>query len=252
VGRNEGFNGPFLNFPAVDSPASDPAITAAGGTTTPVVLSAGPGTPLLIVLTEQLCGWDYIQNYRVAVLGPQFVNLEFPFGTGGGVSVFWPRPLYQRFTPGMRNTEPGQSVVFDPGDGTGPQDLLDLPARFHGRNLPDVSLDGDPETGFIINSSLDGGLLAGFGGTSFVAPQLNGISALLVQATGGRVGLWNPMLYRFKRVFGSSASSPLVDITAGDNWFYSGVPGYEPGAGLGVLNVANLVAAVQAEAHHHH
>ena len=41
--------------------------------------------------------------------------------------------------------------------------------------------------------------------------------------------------------------SPLVDIVAGDNWFYHGVAGYEPGAGLGVLNVANLAAAVAAD-----
>jgi len=89
------------------------------------------------------------------------------------------------------------------------------------------------------------------GGTSFVAPQLNGISALISSATGGgRLGLWNPMLYRFKDSFGASKKSPIVDITAGDNWFYSGVRGYEPGAGLGVLNVANLAAAVAKERRH--
>ena len=51
------------------------------------------------------------------------------------------------------------------------------------------------------------------------------------------------------------AASPLVDITAGNNWFYNGVPGYEPGAGLGVLNVAKLAAAVADESnpeHHEH
>ena len=108
-----------------------------------------------------------------------------------------------------------------------------------------MSLNADPETGYLLLSSTDGGLLAGFGGTSFVAPQLNGVSTLLSQLTGGRLGLWNPMLYRFKKTPGSAA--PLVDITGGDNWFYSGVPGYEPGAGLGVLNVANLAAAVAAD-----
>jgi subtilase family serine protease len=98
-------------------------------------------------------------------------------------------------------------------------------------------------------STEDGGLLSGFGGTSFVAPQLNGITALLSQSAGTRLGLLNPMLYRFKNSFGGGASSPIVDITAGDNWFYNGVRGYEPGAGLGVLNVANLAAAIR---HDHH
>jgi kumamolisin len=52
------------------------------------------------------------------------------------------------------------------------------------------------------------------------------------------------MLYRFQQIYGYSNASPLVDITAGDNWFYHGIPGYEPGAGLGVLDVTKLAAAV--------
>jgi kumamolisin len=55
------------------------------------------------------------------------------------------------------------------------------------------------------------------------------------------------MLYRFQNVYGYGGASPLVDITAGDNWFYQGIPGYEPGAGLGVLDVAKLAAAVARE-----
>lgn len=242
---NQGFNDPFLNALSVDAPSSDPAITSAGGTTTPIVLTAGPGTPDLVVPTEQVWGWDYIENYLVAVFGPDFEHSQFPGGAGGGVSIFWPRPAYQARTGGIRRSEPGQSIIFD--DGTGPQDLLDLPAHFAGRNLPDVSLDADPFSGYLLVSTEDGGLLSGFGGTSFVAPQLNGISALLEQAAGGRIGLWNPMLYRYKKLYGYSSASPFVDIVAGDNWFYNGVPGYEPGAGLGVLNVANLAKAVLRE-----
>jgi subtilase family serine protease len=33
------------------------------------------------------------------------------------------------------------------------------------------------------------------GGTSFVGPQLNGVTALLAQYTEQRLGLWNPLLY---------------------------------------------------------
>ncbi|HUJ61130.1 MAG TPA: S53 family serine peptidase [Kofleriaceae bacterium] len=239
---NDAYNDPVNNVLSVDVPASDPAIVAAGGTTTPVVLSAGPGTPLLTVSQEQVWGWDYIQNYLVQVFGPIYQNALFPVGGGGGVSVFWHRPDYQDGTQGIRRTEPNQSVIYD--DGSGPVDLLDLPAHFAGRNLPDVSLDADPETGFLLYSTEDGGLLNGYGGTSFVGPQLNGITALIGQAVHGRIGLWNPMLYRFHRD-GHRKHSPLVDITAGDNWFYDGVAGYDPGAGLGVLDVANLLEAIR-------
>lgn len=241
---NDAFNDPVLNALSVDSPSSDPAITSAGGTTTPVILTAGDPYPDLVVPTEQVWGWDYIENYLVENnLAPEHVL--FPAGTGGGVSVFWPRPAYQARTPGIRVSEPGQSIVFQG------EDLLDLPAGFAGRNLPDVSLDADPYTGYLLYSTLDGGLSGGYGGTSFVAPQLNGISALLAQSVGSRLGLWNPMLYRYKKLYGNSPSSPLVDIVAGDNWFYQGVPGYEPGAGLGVLNVANLAKALAYDSRHH-
>jgi subtilase family serine protease len=248
---NDAFDDPVNNVLTVDSPASDPAITAAGGTTTPVVFNLGPGTPDLVVAKEQAWGWDYIENYFISVLGDDFLHAFFPAGGGGGVSTFWAMPGYQQQTRGIRRTEPGQSIIFDDGSGAGPVDLLDLVANFRGRNVPDISLDGDPVTGFLLFSTTDGGLLDGLGGTSFVAPQLNGVSALLSQAVGGRIGLWNPMLYRFQRTFGGSAASPIVDITAGDNWFYAGVRGYDPGAGLGVLNVANLAAAVQRDARGH-
>ena len=241
---NDAFDSPVTNVLTVDHPAADPAITAAGGTTVPLTFNLGPGTPDLVVGQEQVWGWDYVENYLIAVRGPQFEHALFPAGAGGGVSMFWRVPAYQQRTPGIRKTEPDQSIIFD--DGTGPVDLLDLPARFAGRNLPDVSLDADPLSGFLVFSTVDGGLIAGFGGTSFVAPQLNGVAALVSQAAGGRLGLVNPMLYRFKRTI-TGPRAPLVDVTAGNNWFYAGAPGYTPGAGLGVLNVANLAAAVVRE-----
>jgi kumamolisin len=255
---NDAFDDPVNNVLTVDSPGSDPAITAAGGTTRPFVLPVvdfpqpsppstlppiPPTAPPLVVTTEQVWGWDYIQNYVDRFGGPAWKNVWFPGGGGGGVSFIWPLPAYQSHTPGIRRTEPGQRAVADG------QVLLNLPAHFPGRNVPDVSLNADPFSGYLLVSTedaIDGDpVLGGAGGTSFVAPQLNGISALISQATGGgRIGLWNPMLYRFQRNYGYGKGSPFVDITAGDNWFYHGVPGYEPGAGLGVLDVTKLAIAV--------
>jgi subtilase family serine protease len=239
---NDAFDDPVDNVLSVDVPASDPAITAAGGTTTPVILNAGPGTPNLVVPHEQVWGWDYIENYLIGIgaFPPGDVSL-FPAGTGGGVSVVWNRPYYQKQTTGVRTTEANQAVVYQG------QTLLALPAMFKGRNLPDISLNADPFTGYIIYSTSDSGLTDGWGGTSFVAPQLNGISALLAQGTHGRVGFWNPMLYRYQRVYAGSPLAPIVDITGGDNWFYTGVPGYEPGAGLGVIDGTRLLKAVRLD-----
>jgi subtilase family serine protease len=240
---------PFLSHTiSVDHPADDPAVTATGGTTLPVTINFNffPGEPDLVVPTEQVWGWDYLDNYFTMLFGtdPLF---NFPFGTGGGVSVVFEVPWYQKHTPGIRTSEPGQSVVLLPQSDT-PQDLLDLPANFAGRNVPDISANADPETGYLVVSSVDGGVIPFSGGTSFVAPQLNGVSALISQRIGTRLGLWNPMLYRYQRELLGTPGSPIVDITAGDNWFYAGVPGYEPGAGLGVLDVANLAAAIARDA----
>jgi len=239
------FGLPSSNTLTVDHPAADPAVTAAGGTTVPVSLLFQGATTALVVPTEQVWGWDYIQNFFVAQFGPQFQNFIFPVGGGGGVSVEFGRPLYQLGTGGIQNSPSGQSFSIDLGDGNGLQDLFDLPANFRGRNVPDLSANADPETGYLVQSG--GNLFAGVGGTSFVAPQLNGVTAVLSQAAGTRLGLMNPMLYRFAKLKGASA--PITDITAGDNWFFNGTPGFDPGAGLGVPNVANLAAAIKREAH---
>lgn len=217
----------------VDSPASDPYMTAAGGTTTPVTFSDADGNVVLQIKQESVWGWDYLLPFV-----PR--DQLFAAGAGGGVSVYWPLPVYQWFTNGIRASESKQSLVFnDPV--AGPTTLLKLPAKFPGRNLPDISLNADPETGYLVESSTDGGLVAE-GGTSFVAPQLNGISALLKQSQGHRIGFWNPRIYLLQLIFGAGKSTGFNDIKAGDNWFYNGKAGYEQGSGIGTLNVANLDA----------
>lgn len=219
----------------VDSPASDPYITAAGGTTTPYSYQFGSG-PTQSVTQESVWGWDYLQNYFKQYVRP--INL-FATGGGGGVSVYWHRPFYQAFTWGIRRSEPNQSLVYnDPS--AGPTTLLQLPSHFAGRNVPDISLNADPETGYVFVSTVDGGLASGEGGTSFVAPQLNGITALLRQSAGHRIGLWNPQVYALQDIFGYGFFSPFNGVLAGDNWFYNGAPHYNQGAGIGTLNVANL------------
>ena len=80
------------------------------------------------------------------------------------------------------------------------------------------------------------------GGTSFVAPQLNGVSALLGQDLHSRLGLLNFPLYALAH--GGKAyknrGAPLRAIPYGDNWFYHGSYGYNLGVGLGTLDVANF------------
>lgn len=230
------FNAPLT----VDSPASDPYITAAGGTTTPYSFSFGSG-PVATIRQESVWGWDYLQTYLDAnVPRPGgWHAVLFSTGGGGGVSVYWHVPAYQWLTAGVQRSQKGQTLVYaDPTAGA--TTLLRLPANFGGRNVPDIALNADPETGYVSIATTDGGVTSGNGGTSFVAPQLNGISALLTQSTGHRIGFWNPQVYLLQNLFGYGPWSAFSTVSAGDNWFYRGASHYTPGAGIGTLNVANL------------
>ena len=237
---------------SVDSPANDPYITASGGTTVPATIHSAHAScqPYPItVQQEQVWGWDYVYN-AWAACRPYKPGQLFPTGGGGGVSSFWPMPAYQQYVQGMQQTQPGQSLIYypTPGSTVGAQDLIDLPAGFWGRNMPDLSLNADPETGYVVVDCTDfqaspGASCAegGWGGTSFVAPQLNGITALIDEAAGGRVGLLNPVIYPLQRLTQYWwRQKPFNDITAGDNWVYNGIQGYDDGSGIGTIDAASL------------
>lgn len=243
---------------SVDYPSSDPYITAAGGTTMSGLQQyLGPGNSVISIniAQEQVWGWDYLMPLCNAFgLDPVSCGIAYG-GGGGGVSSFWALPYYQQTVPGITQTQPSQPLVCETTfscslfglGGTPPQTVLTLPGGFAGRNTPDLSLNADPQTGYVLVDCTDfpepanpGCAATFFGGTSFVAPQLNGISALVDQASGSRVGLLNPTIYAFQSVFGYGSGGPFNDITAGDNWFYDGISGYDNGSGIGTINAANL------------
>jgi kumamolisin len=239
---------------SVDYPGSDTAITASGGTTLAGVqelcLNAACTAPFFDVDVphERVWGWDYLEGWCAAIGFPNPVTCGiFPGGSGGGVSIMFGVPSYQSGLSGIQLSQPGQ--VWQTTKALASE--LDIPAFFAlpafypGRNVPDVSFNADPDTGYVIyyTSSVTGfGIEPFWGGTSFVGPQLNGVSALLSQLVESRIGLLNQPLYDLAQngqAYGGSAA-PLHAIAFGDNWFYRGSNGYNPAAGLGTLNVANF------------
>jgi kumamolisin len=235
-------------------PASDPYITAAGGTTLPGLqqfcqnAACTPPYFDINIKHESVWGWDYLTNFCAQVLGlnPQACGI-FPVGGGGGVSITFPLPQYQFGIFGTQFSQPNQAFYLQP------YGLLDaLPAFYPGRNVPDVSFNADPETGYVVfyTSSVTGfGEYPGYGGTSFVDQQLNGVTALLDQAMNKRIGFLNPTLYGLvqsgRGYFGPNA--PLNPIAYGDNWFYHGSNGYNLGAGAGTMDVANFAQALRSQ-----
>jgi subtilase family serine protease len=234
---------------SVSYPGTDTLITAAGGTTLPGLqeycLNAACTPPYFDVniAHESVWGWDYLEGLCTDLgLTPISCGI-FPAGSGGGVSIASVLPLNQLFIQGIQLSQPNQFFIAGPAYGTGLE--YKLPAYYPGRNVPDISANADPETGYLIvyTSSATGfGIQTFYGGTSFVAPQLNGVSALLGQEFNQRIGLLNTPLYLLALTGQaySGKTPPMHAIAYGDNWFYKGSNGYNPAAGLGTLDVYNF------------
>ncbi len=109
--------------------------------------------------------------------------------TGGGVSAIYGLPDWQ------------QTARVPPSVARGG----------HGRGVPDVAGNADPETGYLIGS---GEANVGWGGTSAVAPLWAGLIACLNQGLGTQVGYLNPLLYE---AVGAAAFS---DVSRGGNGAY--------------------------------
>jgi kumamolisin len=234
---------------SVDNPSSDPAITAAGGTTLPGLqeycLNAACTPPYydVTIKREQVWGWDYLDGLCATLGFDPIACGIFPAGSGGGVSIIFREPWYQLGIDGVQRSQPHQEWSVDG------QLIYALPPHYPGRNVPDVSANADPETGYVVyytSSNTGFAPEPGWGGTSFVAPQLNGVTSLLDELFHGRVGLLNFALYGLAQSGQAYAgrNPPLHAIRDGDNWFYHGTNGYNPAAGLGILDVANFAAAI--------
>lgn len=235
---------------SVDNPASDSYITGAGGTTLagPQVYEVPSGTLTITVPHERVWGWDYLVPLCNALSLEPIACGIFPVGSGGGISYVFQKPFYQEGVSGIQKTQPDQSFIYE--DVIPPQTLKDIPAYYAGRNVPDVSFNADPQTGYVLyyTSSNAGFGIDQAGGTSFVAPQLNGVIGLIGQYLHSRVGLLNLPLYDLARGNGyKSKDAPLNVIKYGNNDFYFGRDGYSPAVGVGTLNVTNFAKALKDE-----
>ncbi|HEY3195250.1 MAG TPA: S53 family peptidase [Candidatus Dormibacteraeota bacterium] len=139
-------------------------------------------------------------------------------GTGGGASLFYALPDYQKMV--------GQ-------------------AAGHGhRQVPDVSAAADPNTGFHI---LFGGHEGQAGGTSASAPLWAATVALINQDLKRKglreTGFANPALYWMGENASRLPARPFHDVTTGNNLAYDAGPGWDFATGWGSMDGAALDAA---------
>jgi subtilase family serine protease len=151
-----------------DWPTGDPWVTSVGGSSLGIDANGARSFET---------GWG---TQRYTLVGDQWqLTSDFLYGAGGGYSEIFPEPAYQ------------VGVVGD--DPTG------------GRAVPDVGLDGDPNTGMLIGITQDFDLPsvcgpAGvhyceyrIGGTSLSSPLFAGLQA--VAQGRSRIGFANPLIY---------------------------------------------------------
>lgn len=144
-------------------------------------------------------------------------------GGGGGISSLFKQPTWQ--------TGPGVSNQYSNGN----------------REVPDVSADADPQTGYNIYCTVTaagcpttGSVVVG--GTSAAAPLWAGSLALIneyLQKQGkDRAGFASPLLYSL----GSSTQqyAPFHDVTSGNNLYYPATAGYDEASGLGSPDIYNI------------
>ncbi|HEV2217715.1 MAG TPA: S53 family peptidase [Candidatus Dormibacteraeota bacterium] len=145
------------------------------------------------------------------------------------------------------------SPLDESGGGGGRSQVYSLPdyqqpvqdANGHGyRQLPDVSADADPITGYRI---VLGGRDTQAGGTSASTPLWASVIALINQdlkAKGLReVGFANPALYWMGENRSKFSTPPFHDVTAGNNLAYDAGPGWDFATGWGSMDAAALESA---------
>ncbi len=157
-----------------DSSASDPYVTAVGGTST------GIGSNGAISLNT---GWG-TDKYSLSTTNT-WTPVGYLYGAGGGYSTLFNRPSYQN----------GVVPASAPP----------------GRAVPDVAMDADPTTGMLVGQtqtfpdSVHYGEYR-IGGTSLASPLFAGMTALLIQHTGSGLGFLNPTIY------GQAKSGTFTDV----------------------------------------
>jgi subtilase family serine protease len=99
-----------------------------------------------------------------------------------------------------------------------------------GRAVPDLSTDADPDSGYLLYAPSftregDPALEGGWGGTSFVGPDLNGGTAVIDPYLSHGVGSWNPSIYSYATGPNSPFTPMTQTCTSSDNIYNPGTPG---------------------------
>jgi len=204
---------------SVDDPGSDPYVTSVGGTS---LTTLGP-PPTETVWNDNCYGG--------------------PCGGGGGISKNWTMLSFQSGAPSFLH------VINSASSGT----PCAAASGNYCREVPDVSADADPNTGYIMYYAEDPEPddWQEIGGTSGATPLWAALLALADESStcnGTNVGDANPLLYK---AAAHNYGANFNDITSGNNDIfdahggrYAATAGYDMASGLGSPIATPLAAAL--------
>jgi subtilase family serine protease len=220
---DNGDSAAIIGFADASWPAASPFVTAVGGTSLGLKDSSG---------AKSEWGWGTFRaflsgamvNSASSVTDSGLGSFSIYAGAGGGPSITWIEPGYQR--PVVPKVLTNRTFDLSSVQYKLPGDRVD----------PDVSMDADPYTGFLIgetyliagNPVSDAGCTAlsatteycegDIGGTSLASPLFAGTLALVDQQRKinglGNLGLANSRIYALTVGAPGSTSAPLVDVQA--------------------------------------
>lgn len=206
--------------------ATSPYATAVGGTSLALYDATG---------SKSEWGWGnyraFLSDATVSTDGTSITTsglpatLPFYSGSGGGPSLLWEQPVWQAAIPS------GLADTTTLADGS-TEKLPFAPDRV----TPDISMVGDPYTGFEIGETYTTSgnpifdapctpidktteyCLSSIGGTSLSSPLFAGVLALVNEARlvhlRKTVGFVNPALYSFRVGPPGSTTTPIADVQA--------------------------------------
>src|SRR5262249_31208292 len=171
-----------IPYPSVGWPASDPLVTAVGGTY--LCTNATTGTSV-----------DSASPPRTCQANPGGREVGW-VGSGGGYSTLFPRSAFQNALP------TGSTFVGSSAGAPGPNTNM--------RGIPDVAYQASARTGVLVYMTEPATTASGtgcgganpcsvgwyvVGGTSSGSPQWAGLIAIADQMAGADLGYINPALY---------------------------------------------------------
>jgi subtilase family serine protease len=225
------YNNPFF-------PASDPYVTAVGGTNLFMTCDDGYMEGANSYDGENHVGIEY--SYEIAGNDYQAMVADgfyFPFDmvtTGGAMSSLFPLPSWQK---GIALTDPSGNRLIPTG-----------------RCTSDVSFNSGVYGGlgviFLSAASPGSPILTIIGGTSAGSPFWAALTAIASQYAGHSLGYLNPELYAHKASLYKTGA--IHDILSGDNTYptgnmllgYSATKGWDSPTGIGSPDAAILVPKI--------